>query len=123
MGMILTDLNYELEGKLAWFIISRDMMKKVNASKSDIDGFSDMVRSIRGVEVAIMISEQSDNNCRINFRSKGNLKINHIANMLGGGGHAYASGAMVKGSLSSVQKKVVNSSVSILKKDIASLAQ
>jgi phosphoesterase RecJ-like protein len=123
MGMILTDLNYELEGKLAWFIISRDMMKKVNASKSDIDGFSDMVRSIRGVEVAIMISEQSYNNCRINFRSKGNLKINHIANMLGGGGHAFASGAMVKGSLSSVQKKVVNSSVSILKEDIASLAQ
>jgi len=118
MGMILTNLNYALEGKLAWFIVSKQMMNKANASKSDIDGFSDMVRTIRGVEVAIMISEQSEDKCRINFRSKGNFKINHIAKSLGGGGHAYASGAMVNGSLNDVQKKVVKTSIHYLKKNI-----
>ena len=118
MGIVLTNLNYELEGKLAWFIVSEKMMNKANASKSDIDGFSDMVRTIKGVEVAIMISEQSEDKCRINFRSKGNFKINHIAISLGGGGHAYASGAMVNGSLNDVQKKVVKTSIHHLKKDI-----
>ena len=118
MGMILTNLNYALEGKLAWFIVSKQMMNKANASKSDIDGFSDMVRTIKGVEVAIMISEHSEDKCRINFRSKGNFKINHIAKSLGGGGHAYASGAMVKGSLNDVKEEVVNRSIQHLKKDI-----
>ena len=118
MGMVLTNINYSLKGKLAWFLVSKHMMNKVNASRSDIDGFSDMVRSIKGVEVAIMISEQSKGKCRINFRSKGNFKINHIAKSLGGGGHAYASGAMVNGSLNDVKKEVVNRSKEYLKKDL-----
>ena len=118
MGIVLTNLNYELEGKLAWFIVSEKMMNKADASKSDIDGFSDMVRTIKGVEVAIMISEQSEHKCRINFRSKGNFKINHIAKSLGGGGHAYASGAMVNGSLNDVKEEVVNRSIQYLKRDL-----
>ena len=93
-------------------------MNKANASKSDIDGFSDMVRTIKGVEVAVMISEQSEDKCRINFRSKGNFKINHIAKSLGGGGHAYASGAMVNGSLNDVKEEVVNRSIQYLKRDL-----
>ena len=121
MGIVLSNLNYELKGKLAWFIVSNDIMKKASASKSDVEGFSDMVRTIKGVEVAIMISEQSKKKCRINFRSKGRLRVNHIANFLGGGGHAYAAGAMVEGSLNIVQKEVVKYSVDLLKSDMKEL--
>ena len=96
-----------MDGKLAWFVISKDMLKNANANKSDVDGFTDMVRSISGVEVALMIFEQDEISCRINFRSKGNLIINDIANKMGGGGHAYAAGALVNGTLSEVTSKVV----------------
>ena len=34
------------------------MLKNANATKSDVDGFTDMVRSISGVEVSLMIFQQ-----------------------------------------------------------------
>ena len=71
MGYFLADLNFEIGGKFAWFMITQEMMKKANAVKSDVEGFSDMIRSIRGVEVALMIFQQDETNCRINFRIKG----------------------------------------------------
>ena len=85
-----------------------DMMKIANASKSDVDGFTDMVRSISGVEVALMIFQQDNSSCRINFRSKGKYIVNDIANELGGGGHVFAAGALVNGNLNDVSRKVVN---------------
>ena len=84
------------------------MLKNANGTKSDVDGFTDMVRSISGVEVALMIFEQDEISCRINFRSKGKLSVNDIANKMGGGGHAYAAGALVNGTLSEVTSKVVD---------------
>tara|TARA_B100001175_G_scaffold296881_1_gene286167 strand:- start:364 stop:1386 length:1023 start_codon:yes stop_codon:yes gene_type:complete len=107
MGGFLSNLQYELNGALAWFSITDDMMKIANASKSDVDGFTDMVRSISGVEVALMIFQQDNSSCRINFRSKGKYIVNDIANELGGGGHVFAAGALVNGNLNDVSKKVV----------------
>ena len=54
------------------------------------------------------LSEQDKKSCRVNFRSKGKLIINDIANKIGGGGHAYAAGALVNGTLSEVTSKVVD---------------
>ena len=118
MGGFLSNLEYELDGVLAWFSISDEMMKVADASKSDVDGFTDMVRSIKGVEVALMIFQQNDSSCRINFRSKGRYIINDIANELGGGGHAFAAGAVVDGKLTDVSKKVVKVTVASIQKKI-----
>ncbi len=111
MGELLTNLHYELDGNLAWFIITQEMMDLAHASKADVEGFTDMVRTIRGVEVALMIFEQNVESCRINFRSKGKFIVNDIAKSLGGGGHALAAGAVVSGSLVDVKEKTVNASI------------
>ena len=118
MGLVLSNIKYEFDGNFAWFTVSRKMMSKANAVKSDVDGFSDMVRSIKGVEVALMIAEQSEQECRINFRSKGKLKINHIAESFGGGGHAYASGAKLNGTIGELREKIVKQTMKFLKPEI-----
>ena len=115
MGKILSNLNYELKDLLAWFVIDENMMKMANASKSDVDGFTDMVRSIKGVEVALMIFQQNESSCRINFRSKGNYIINDIAKKIGGGGHAFAAGAVVDGALNDVVTKVTEITIQSIK--------
>ena len=114
MGELLTKLHYELDGNLAWFTITQDMMELTQAKKSDVDGFSDLVRSIQGVEISLMIFEQNENSCRINFRSKGNYAINDVAKLMGGGGHAFAAGAVVQGSLKDVTEKVVKAAIQSL---------
>jgi len=103
-----------LDNKFAWFEVTQDMMKKADASKTDVDGFSDMVRSIKGVEVAMMIMENDSDSCRVNFRSKGKFSVNDIAKALGGGGHAFAAGAIVKGSLLDVRHITLKNAVDSL---------
>ncbi|MBA64664.1 MAG: DHH family phosphoesterase [Candidatus Marinimicrobia bacterium] len=115
LGDFLSNLHYELDGQFAWFAISQEMLKSANANKSDVEGFTDIVRSISGVEVAVMIFEKMENECRVNFRSKGKYKINDIAKSIGGGGHAFASGAMINGSLNDAIRKVVSSTKNNLK--------
>ena len=119
MGTFLSNLNYELDGKLAWFTISQTMLKNANATKADVDGFSDLVRTIRGVEVALMVFEQNEHRCRINFRSKGNYAINDIAKAMGGGGHAFAAGAVTEGSLKNVARKAVVESIKSLEQKMS----
>ena len=54
-----------------------------------------------------MVYENSDNSCRINFRSKGKYIINGIAKAMGGGGHQLAAGAVADGSMDEVLPKVL----------------
>jgi phosphoesterase RecJ-like protein len=44
----------------------------------------------------------------VNFRSKGKIDVNRIAQFFGGGGHKTASGCTVSGSLQAVKRKVIN---------------
>ena len=122
MGIFLSTVRYELEGTFAWSVITQEMISKANVNKSDVEGFSDMIRSIKGVEVSLMIFEQSSTRCRINFRSKGKFSVNDIAKSLGGGGHAYAAGAQVDGNLDSVIKTTVSNSIKSLSTKIRDAA-
>lgn len=114
MGEFLPNINYDFEDKLAWFVITQDMLKRKGASHSDVEGFSDLVRGIKGVEVSIMIFEQENSACRINFRSKGPVVINDIAKKLGGGGHPFAAGAKVRGDLNVVKDIVITTAKTFL---------
>ena len=58
-----------------------------------------------------MIFQIGNHSCRINFRSKGKIKINDIAQSFGGGGHAYASGAMIDGELSKTIDNVISKTI------------
>ena len=98
------------------------MMNNANANKKDIDGFSDFIRTIRGVEVALMIFENANGTCRINFRSKGKYIINTIAKSLGGGGHKFAAGAVQTGNLVDVANKVLAETHSQLTKQDSSFS-
>ena len=95
LGKILRAIQYELDGVFAWFVIDQKMMDDAKATNADVEGFSDFVRTIRGVEVAMMVLENADGSCRLNFRSKGKYIINGVASELGGGGHKFAAGAIV----------------------------
>jgi len=115
LAAVIENIKFAYDGKLAWFNITKEMMKNVNATKDDVDGYTDFVRAIKGVEVSLMIFENEDNSCRINFRSKGHYTINKIANYFGGGGHSFAAGAKVNGTIEDVTPRVVDNTIKIMK--------
>ena len=118
MGKVLQNINFNLNGKLAWFIIDQETLKSSNSNIEHLGGFTDTIRSIKGVEVAVMLHEYSKFKTRINFRSKGNVKIHKLAQRFGGGGHPFASGAMTNQSLKIVREAVVSATVSEINKQI-----
>jgi phosphoesterase RecJ-like protein len=115
LAAVANNLHFTYDGKLVWFKITKAMLKKANATKDDVDGFTDFARGIKGVEVSVMIFENADNSCRINFRSKGYYSINKIAQYFNGGGHSFAAGAKVSGKISDVASKVVDKTIEIMK--------
>ena len=108
LAKVIDNLRFDLDGKVASFIISKNMINDSGITPDEVDGFTDFVRSINGVEVAIMICENELEKCRINFRSKGKYIINNIAKEFGGGGHKFAAGATVEGKTDIVLQKILD---------------
>ena len=108
MSYVIQALKFSNDGRFAWYIIDAEMIAKSEAILSDVDGFTEFVRTIKGVEVAFMIQEVSPHSHRINFRSSGNYIINDVAKAFGGGGHIYAAGAHVDGlSVKEIEKNIL----------------
>ena len=107
LAMVIKNLKFHRDGEIASFVINSDMLSESGATVQDIDGFTDFVRSIKGVEIAIMVFEQASNKCRLNFRSKGKYIINEVAKHFGGGGHKFAAGAVASGVSKTVLEEVL----------------
>jgi phosphoesterase RecJ-like protein len=108
MGEALRNLKFECEGRLAWFVLSRDMFDKCQASHWDTEGFPEIPRTIDGVEVSLMFTELASDKVKVSLRSKGQVVINQIAEKFGGGGHHYAAGALVNNNLSETIPSVLS---------------
>jgi phosphoesterase RecJ-like protein len=107
LGNVIQNLNFDCNGELAWFSLNEDMVKEVNGSNQDFDGFTDFFRSIKGVEVSLMLYDLKGK-VRLSFRSKGKYKVSEIAKKMGGGGHPFAAAALVEGEFSDVKSNVLS---------------
>jgi len=108
MAAALKTVHIDGDGQLALFMVTRKMIKEAGAKLEYVTGFTDLVRSIRGVEVAVMFHEIADDRCRVNFRSKGRIQIDELARRLGGGGHPFAAGVTVEKPLEQAMEYVVS---------------
>ncbi|MEA3500895.1 MAG: bifunctional oligoribonuclease/PAP phosphatase NrnA [Candidatus Marinimicrobia bacterium] len=114
LGYILQNLQVEYDGKVVWFTITQNMLKKYKVKLEETECFSDIVRTIKNLKVCIIIKEMKDGKISVNLRSKDNVKINGIAHRLGGGGHPYASGIKFDKPLEKVIPLIVNAIGEIL---------
>ena len=101
LGPVLTTLESTAGGRLAWISATLEMVNNAGATHDDMDGFVDLVRSIKGVELVIFFKEMSEGDIKVSLRSNGNVDAHAIAQSFGGGGHLMASGMRVPGPLSS----------------------
>ena len=103
----LSDLHDEKNGRLAWYVVTEEKLQSTNTGALDTEGFSDFPRTIAGVELSLMFLETQEGKVKISFRSKGKYAINGLAARFGGGGHPYASGALVEGRMQDIVPSVV----------------
>lgn len=108
LAYVLNHLQFEANGKIAWFCITKPILESLNATLADTEGFADCPRVVDGVEVTVMFSETERGRVKISLRSKGNYVINTIAKKFGGGGHPFAAGALLEGNLQEHIENILN---------------
>jgi phosphoesterase RecJ-like protein len=118
LSEILPTMEKSKDGKVVWFQIHKEYLKRQNVVSIDLsESILNFARSLKGVEVVILFKESlaREHEIRVNFRSQGKVDVNKVAAMFGGGGHKTASGATVKGALPHVMHKVLAAVTGVLR--------
>lgn len=106
LGAALSNLTRE--GRLAWMWVTHTDMLRTCAAEEDCEGIANYAVSIAGVEVAVFLRELPDQRVRLSLRSKGQLNVAKVAERMGGGGHANASGCTLDGPLPKAMETILN---------------
>jgi phosphoesterase RecJ-like protein len=89
------------------------MFKTAGATYDDSDGFVDLVRAIKGVELVLFFKELPDGKIKVSLRSNGIADAHAIASGFGGGGHKMASGLKVDGPMEKAIETVVSACLQV----------
>lgn len=72
--------------------VSQKTCKDFGVQMGDSESVVNMLRDLKGIEVACLVKEYGENEFKISLRSKDYLDVSKIARDNGGGGHIRASG-------------------------------
>ncbi|HEX9758671.1 MAG TPA: bifunctional oligoribonuclease/PAP phosphatase NrnA [Nitrospiria bacterium] len=108
LGEGLTRMGKSDDGKIAWIMVTQDLLKKTKTDWEDSEDFVNYPRSLAGVEIAVFFRELGDRLFKVSFRSKNQINVAQLAEHFGGGGHRYAAGCQIEGDLDQVKKKVLD---------------
>ena len=89
----MSNLEYHEDGKLALAWVDEASLDGEHASLEDTDEVLDLMRAVDGVEAVAFLMPRSGL-WKASLRSLSVVDVNEVAETLGGGGHARASGVM-----------------------------
>lgn len=104
----LAELDVDEDAGVAWMTVPAEAFDTWSVTPEDLDGFVDYPRSVRGAEVGLLFRSTSSGDTKISFRSRGRVDVNALARQFGGGGHAKASGALVRAPVEEVREQVLD---------------
>jgi len=107
LGKCLEDCMLYLDGKVITSLVSLELKKQFGAVSSDFDGVIDNLRVTRGVEVAVLITEDEEGKCKVSMRSNHDVNVSSIAQSFGGGGHVKAAGCTMSGRPDQILEKIL----------------
>ncbi len=96
LGEMLSKVELAYDGRVSYVAITLEQLNRNGVVPDDVDNFVNQAGAIAGVIVTLFFLEMEDG-VKISFRSKGDVPVNELAKMYGGGGHKNASGARLPG--------------------------
>jgi phosphoesterase RecJ-like protein len=113
LGPVLSSVQSAADGRLAWIVATKEMYSEAGAIYDDSDGFIDLVRAIKGVELVLFFKEIPQDKIKVSLRSNGRVDAFAIARGFGGGGHRMASGMKVDGPMNEAIDTVVSACLQV----------
>jgi phosphoesterase RecJ-like protein len=108
LGKALSNLVKVEPLNAVYITISQEELDQCNFKKGDTEGFVNYGLSLDGIELAIIMIENSQENIvKMSFRSKSTFNVNEFARKhFNGGGHNNAAGGASFQSLEATKEKV-----------------
>lgn len=115
LGAALSNLRFLCDQQVAYTFLTKELFTQYHAlPERDTDGIINYLRDIRGVKVAILLTEKETEKERkketvvhVSFRSR-EINVAELARTFGGGGHAHAAGARIPRPLHAVMHQVLD---------------
>jgi phosphoesterase RecJ-like protein len=107
LAAVLPTLTLEEDGRVGTLTVTQKALADAGALPEHSEGFVDLPRSIRGVEISIIFAELPDGRFKLSLRSKGTVNVERVARAFDGGGHINAAGCQVEGELSAIRRRVI----------------
>lgn len=105
---IMETLELWDEGQIALAAISLSDLSELKAREEDVEDIAAFVGQLEGVHTAVTIREIQPGECKLSVRTGPALNASLVCSLLGGGGHAAASGCTVKGSVDDAKQAILN---------------
>jgi phosphoesterase RecJ-like protein len=108
MRALLNTLELSADGLVAHWDMHDQTRVALNLLPEDSEGLIDIIRAIRGVQIAVFFEELESGKIRVSMRSKDRrVDVSNVALEFGGGGHALAAGIRMAGPLEEAKKQVL----------------
>ncbi len=102
-GMILNQMELDDTGKVAIIHIDREMARQCSGTYEETEGIINFPLTVKKIQGVAFLKEIDSGTWRVSLRSKGDVNVNAVAKLFGGGGHKNASGCSVNGELSDLK--------------------
>ena len=105
---IINRIEFEKDIQFTYSTIYQNDYKKYNISPEETDFMIDVVRLVKGANIALLLKEQIDGSYKGSLRSRNNFNVQEIASIFNGGGHKAASGFSSELSEQEIIEKIKN---------------
>jgi len=104
-----TRIQVSRDGRVGWAAITIDMCRHWNVQPMLAQEYVDMIKSLRGVDVAVLFLEMEspEGRVKVSFRGESCVDVSSLAKVFSGGGHSRAAGCVVQGTIDQVEKRVL----------------
>ncbi len=108
-ALLVEEMELYQDGAIAVVQVSCQMLRDVGATESDVDDLAAFAGQVEGVHISVTIRELVEGKkCKISLRTDASLNATKTCALLGGGGHAAASGATVEMDLPHAKEAILN---------------
>ena len=107
LGRALASLKIHDSGRIVWAQVTMRDLEELGASDADTDGIVNVVRWVKGPEVALLFREIGPDSIRVSLRSDSGVDVDRIARVFGGGGHRAAAGCTIEASLEDARSMLI----------------
>lgn len=110
----LDSLELKADGGLAVMYLRRADFEATGADSTMTENLVNEATRLGSTEATLLFVEEPDRTVRVNFRSKRRLDVSELARRFGGGGHARAAGARLRGDWDHLVPRVIAETIEAL---------